>query len=97
MKALAERDAATRQGSLKRLGDIIGVHMMDGLEPDVRKRQLLAAGELAEHVEINISGRIHGRPAWPGDVAGMRSLDGVPLARPIQRAGTARLAALLIP
>ena len=67
-KASPEALVGWAKRPLERLGHIVGVDVVDGLEPEVGQRDLLALGQLFEHVDVEVAGRVDRRPAGADDV-----------------------------
>lgn len=75
MEAFSDSAFATGDGPLECLRDVVGVHVMKRLEPEIRQRDSSPPGQRAQHVGIAISRWADGRPSGPDDVPGMENRD----------------------
>jgi len=65
MKAFANRRVAMCDRTLKRLGNIVGVDVMQRLQTEVREANRPAVREIVEYARIEIASGVNRRPAAP--------------------------------
>ena len=56
------------QRLLERLGHIVGMDVVDGLETEVGESYLFALGQSRKDVDIEVAGRVHRSPSRTDDV-----------------------------
>ena len=65
-------------GPVEGLGHVVGVHVVQRLEPQVRQEHPLARGQTLEHVQVQVAGRVDRQPAGADDVARVSTVAGMP-------------------
>src|SRR6185312_9424495 len=68
MEAFAQTHGAIFERGHERLGNVVGMHVMDSLHAKIGKGHRLALCQLLENARIEMPGGIEWDPAWPYDV-----------------------------
>jgi len=73
VKALPNGTLSVRDRELERLCNIVGMHVMNGFHPEIRKQQLVAVRELRKHSGVEVPCRVEWRPAGANEVTRVKN------------------------